>query len=65
MLELVDLQVLKLVVEYVELVVVADNMLVEVGCIVAQIIVFGRLLEFLRTSNLPLHLLLEVWYRPT
>ena len=51
--------------EHVELVVVADNMLAEVGCIEVQIIVFGRLLEFLHTSNLPLHLLLEVWYWPT
>ena len=41
---------------------VADNMLVGVGYIEVQIIVFGRLLESLHTSNLPLHLLLEAWY---
>ena len=71
-LELVDLLVWQLVVEHVGLVVehvglveVADNMLVEVGYIEVQIFVFGRLLEYLHTSSLLLHLLLEVSYWPT
>ena len=66
-LELVDLLVWQLVVEHVGLVVeyvglveVADNMLVEVGYIEVQVFVFGRFLEYLHTSNLLLHLLLEV-----
>ena len=64
-LELVDLLVWQLVVEHVGLVEVADNMLVEVGYIEVQIFVFGRLLEYLHTSSLLLHLLLEVSYWPT
>ena len=60
MLELVDLLVWQLVVEHVGLVEFADNMLVAVGYIEVQIFVLGRFLECLHTSNLLLHLLLEV-----
>jgi hypothetical protein len=47
-------------VEHIELVVVADDMLVEVGCIVVLLIVFGRLLGCHHTSSSLLHLLQEV-----
>ena len=46
--------------ECVGLVVVVDSMLAEVGYIVAQIIVFGKSLEYHRTSSWLLHLLQEV-----
>lgn len=41
-------------------VVVVDSMFAEVGYTVAQIIVFGKLLEYHRTSSSLLHLLQEV-----
>ena len=46
--------------ECVGLVVVVDSMLAEVGYIAAQIIVFGKSLEYHHTLNLLLHLLREV-----
>ena len=56
-LESVVPQAWELVVECVGLVVVVGSMLAEVGYIVAQIIVFGKSLEYHRTSSSLLHLL--------